>query len=89
MMKEDKKVVELITNQMKDILYRIAYYKYTNCYSSSCYTSVLNDLECALSPLISLAEKLGLDLSSIKSSYCGWEYNADEFLNYEDLTKRY
>lgn len=40
-----------------------------------------------IAPLITLAKLNGLVLEDIKTSYCGWEYNATEFSDIEELTE--
>ena len=75
---------EQIKEQLEKLIYR---YAYSDQYSSSSYSEYKQNYKCMIAPLITLAKLNELVLEDIKASYCGWEYNATEFSDIEELTE--
>ena len=72
---------------LSELLYKCASAAYDHNYSSQSYMFEIDNYKAMISSLITLAEKSGVDISEVESSYCGWSYKACDFLNYEELTK--
>lgn len=77
----------LLYDKMNDILYRIAYAKYNDNYSSADYSYEIRMLEHMLAPLITLAKELNMELSVIKGSYCGCSVCAEDYDDMETKLK--
>lgn len=78
---------EEIKKLLEDQLRSYAYYRYTDQYSSGNYSDKKEHLEYIIAPLITLATSCGLDLSTIKASYCGCECVAEDFLDCKQITQ--
>lgn len=76
-----------IKEQLELLMYQYVYSAYSDQYSSSSYSEYKRNYKCMIAPLITLAKFNGLVLEDIKASYCGWEYNATEFSDIEELTE--
>lgn len=78
---------EQIKKQLEKLIYQYAHSAYSDQYSSASYSEYKRNYKCMIAPLITLAKASGMVLEDIKASYCGWEYNAAEFSDIDELTE--
>lgn len=76
-----------IISQLKEYMYQIAYYEYTNQYSSGCYAKQIKNCRIrnyriAAGVLIDMCTTLGIDVENVSSSYCGYEIDFHDLYSF-------
>lgn len=77
----------LLKDQIETLIYKYTCAKYNKTYSTASYTEEYTAYKNMLAPLITLAKHTDLILHDITSGYCGLNYTADYFSDFETLTE--
>ena len=82
-----KNYAETLIKRIEDVLTKIAYNCYNDIHSSCDYSYANKYLKASLAALLSVAKDLNIDITNIKSSWCGYEVEAKEFEDFEEYVK--
>lgn len=74
----EKELKDLI----QDVLRNIAYCEFNNMYSSKSYNEEINNHECVLSGLLTLAKNCNINIQGLRGSCCSYIASVEHYKDY-------